>query len=65
VRGPRPERIAFAACAWLALFSILFSAGSAFDLWPSPALRGFGAADLAAGFVFSTVLLAALVAGRK
>jgi hypothetical protein len=63
----RPARLAIAGALWLALFSTLFSIGSAFHLWPDLPGHLFANWDLYAGLAFGVVLLAALAAagGRK
>ncbi len=58
-------RLAAAGLAWLALFSLLFSVGNAFGLWPAPPDGGFAGIDLAAGLLLGLALFATLVAGRR
>ena len=36
-----PARLAVASLVWLALFSLVFSAGTALDLWPAGPEGGF------------------------
>jgi hypothetical protein len=60
-----PARLAIIAGAWLALFALLFSVGSALGLWPPPPVGGFRGTDLIAGFVFGALVLVMLVRGRS
>jgi len=57
--------MAVAGALWLALFSLLFSIGSAFHLWPDLPGHLFANLDLYAGLAFGIVLLAVLAAGRS
>lgn len=56
-----PARLAVAGLLWLALFSLVFTAGAALDLWPPGPEGGFQGIDLVAGFVFGLVLLLSLL----
>ncbi len=58
-------RLAAAGAVFLALFSLVFSAGSALGVWPQPPRGGFRGTDLSAGFAFGLVLLAALCMPRR
>jgi hypothetical protein len=61
-----PARVAAAGAVFLGLFGLLYSVGSALGAWPPPPEEGFHGVDLAAGFAFGLVLLAALLTeGRR
>jgi hypothetical protein len=60
-----PARIAAAAAAFLGLFALLYSVGSAVGAWPPPPEGGFHGSDLAAGFAFGLLLLGALLVPRR
>ena len=60
-----PARVAAAVAVFLGLFALLYSLGSAVGVWPPPPEGGFHGADLAAGFAFGLVLLAALLVPRR
>ena len=57
-------RAAFAGALFLALFSGLYTAGSALGVWPPAPEGGFAGSDLAAGFAFGLVLLVTFLAPR-
>jgi hypothetical protein len=60
----REGRLAAAGFLWLALFALLYSAGTSLDLWPPPPEDAFRDWDLYAGLAFAVLLFAALVRGR-
>ena len=60
-----PARVAAAVVVFLGLFALLYSLGSAVGAWPPPPEGGFHGSDLASGFAFGLVLLAALVVPRR
>ena len=58
-------RLAAACGVFLGLFALIFSAGSAFGVWPALPVGGFQGIDLVAGFPFALVLLVTLLASRR
>ncbi len=60
-----PARVAAAGALFLALFAVIFTAGSALGVWPQPPAGGFRGTDLAAGFAFALALLVSLRAPRR
>jgi hypothetical protein len=58
----RPGRLAVAGALWLALFSTLFSIGSAFHVWPDLPTHLFANWARYAGLAVGVVLLAVLAA---
>jgi hypothetical protein len=60
-----PARFAAAGALFLAFFALIFSAGSALEVWPAPPDGGLRGSDLAAGFAFGLVLLVTLLRPRR
>ena len=58
-------RLAAACGVFLGLFALIFSAGSAFGVWPALPEGGYHGIDLVAGFAFGLVLLITLLASRR
>jgi hypothetical protein len=56
-----PAPLAVAGLLWLALFSLVFSMGTALDLWPPGPDGGFHGIDLVAGLLFGAGLLLSLL----
>jgi hypothetical protein len=61
---PRRERLALAGFLWLALFSILYTAGERRGVWPALPPGAFRDWDLAIGGLGAAALVLALSAGR-
>ena len=60
-----PVAVAAAALLWLAVFSLLFTAGSAIGLWPSAADARLGQLDLPIGLAVAVSVGAALLWPRR
>jgi hypothetical protein len=60
-----PSSVAVGGAVFLGLFALLYSVGSALGAWPPAPEGGFHGVDLAAGFAFGLILLAALVVPRR
>jgi hypothetical protein len=60
-----PARSAAACALFLGLFALIFSAGSALEIWPAPPGGGFRGTDLAVGFGFGLVLLVTFLRPRR
>jgi len=63
-RAPRVGRVVL-AFLWLALFSVLYTAGELYGLWPRPPEGAFRNLDLAVGAVAVAALVAALAFSRR
>jgi hypothetical protein len=63
-REPRGTRRAVFGFLWLALFSILYTAGERLGVWPPPPSGAFQDWDLAIGALGAAALAVALAAGR-
>lgn len=60
-----PARAAFVGATWLALFALVFTAGSAFGAWPPPPEGFLHDTDLAAGLSAGGALLAVFLLPRR
>ncbi len=60
-----PARVAVAGAAWLALFALVFTAGSAFGVWPPPPEGFLHGTDLAAGLLSGGALLVSFLLPRR